>query len=95
MNLIVLISELITIFLSIYAFTMIWKFYKKFKVKLITGLFASFIGIWIIKSISRLFTDSDIIDIPDIVIWSIVGMIQIILFVALFKYLINKIEVYL
>jgi len=95
MDLIVIISELITLILCIISLYLLYKFYHKMKLKLISFAFSSIILIWMIKSISRILSCHGIIGIPDVEIWSIVGVLQSLLLIVVFWYYIKVSEKYL
>lgn len=95
MSLEVICLELFTIVLCSIALFLLIGFYHKMKLVLVTTMFGAVIVIWIVKSFSRILSDSGIIGIPDVRLWSVVGAVQAILLIVVFWYYINISEKYL
>lgn len=95
MNLIVLVSEAVTLAICIISLFLLSRFYHKMKLKLISITFASILLIWAIKSVSRILSCEGVIGIPDVAIWSVVGLLQSLLLLIVFWYYIKVSEKYL
>ena len=91
----VLITEILTIVLSIYSYYLLAKFYLKTKMSWLPLIFGIGVSIWSLKAISRILTHIGVIGIPDIEIWSTLGLLQACIFIYMFWRLAEIIEEYL